>query len=257
MNKPKIIILEEIDSTNAYARKHFDQLPDGSIVAARFQTAGRGRRERRWTAPRGTCILCTMVMKRLIDGFHAGALLGVGALHCLRAVAPKVDFFLKWPNDIYCLDRKIAGILCESAKIENGAITGVAAGIGININLPESELNKIDQPATSLLYETKQEFNTEILLEKLAEILFRYYIKYPKCVPELLFEWKSENSLIGETITLIDPAGEPHTGIFLDILPDGGMVLKTAGQIQFYRCGDVHIDRASVDWEKIKNKQKD
>ena len=256
MPEPYILMLDEVDSTNTYARNHFDELPDGAIVAARSQTAGRGRRGRRWNAPPGSCILCTMVMKRLVDGFHAGALLGVGALNCLREAAPGINAFLKWPNDVYVEERKIAGILSESARIEQGRVTGVVSGIGINVNLPGSLLETIDQPATSLLFATKNEFNVEILLKKLAEILIRYYITYPKCAAGPRFEWKSENRLVGETISVTDPQGKSHTGIFRDILPDGGMVLEEAGSLRVFTCGDVKIDRASVDWERVRNKRK-
>ena len=135
-------------------------------------------------------------------------------------------------------------------------MTGVVSGIGINVNLPGSLLETIDQPATSLLFATKNEFNVEILLKKLAEILIRYYITYPKCAAGLLFEWKSENRLVGETISVTDPQGKSHTGIFRDILPDGGMVLEEAGSLRVFTCGDVKIDRASVDWERVRNKRK-
>lgn len=190
MPEPYILMLDEVDSTNTYARNHFDELPDGAIVAARSQTAGAAAGAALERSAR-KLHLCTMVMKRLVDGFHAGALLGVGALNCLREAAPGINAFLKWPNDVYVEERKIAGILSESARIEQGHVTGVVSGIGINVNLPGSLLETIDQPATSLLFATKNEFNVEILLKKLAEILIRYYITYPKCAAGFFLSGKA------------------------------------------------------------------
>ena len=176
--QPNLLILDEVDSTNTYAREHFDDLPDGTLVVARRQTAGRGRRGRSWLSPPGINFTGSILLKRLEDGFHAGCLLGVAALSLLRELAPELPAYLKWPNDIYVEDRKLAGLLSESARIENGRVTAVVSGIGINVNLPSDALKAIDQPATSLLAETNREFNLDFFSKKLAERLIRYYIIY-------------------------------------------------------------------------------
>ena len=118
--QPNLLILDEVDSTNTYAREHFDDLPDGTLVVARRQTAGRGRRGRSWLSPPGINFTGSILLKRLEDGFHAGCLLGVAALSLLRELAPELPAYLKWPNDIYVENRKLAGLLSESARIENG-----------------------------------------------------------------------------------------------------------------------------------------
>ena len=143
-----IVELDEVDSTNTFARRHFDDYPDGTLITARSQSAGRGRRGRTWITPPGVCFSGTMIFKHLSDGFHAGCIVGLGALAALREIAPEVKAFLKWPNDIYVGDRKLAGILSEGAKIEQGRLTGVVSGVGVNVNLPESVISMLDQPAT-------------------------------------------------------------------------------------------------------------
>ncbi len=249
-----VIWLDSVDSTNTYVREHFGELADGALVFAREQTAGRGRRGRSWIAPPDTNLTCTAVLKRMGDGFHAGALLGVAALAMIREAAPGVAAYFKWPNDLYVEDRKLAGILCESARIEEGRVTAVAAGIGINVNLPPEVFAGIDQPATSLLAESGVKYNLDFLAEKLAKQLNRYYIIYLSAPESLLEEWRRFNLLVGETLSVIDGGGVEHTGIFSEILPDGGMVLTEEAGSRIHYCGDVKINRESVNWDNLKHK---
>ena len=254
---PELLILDEIDSTNTYAKNHYDELPDGSLVVARHQTAGRGRRGRAWLSPPGTNFAGTVILKHLEDGFHAGCLLGVATLSVLRELAPEMPAYLKWPNDIYVEERKLAGILSESARIEQGRVTGVVSGVGVNLNLSPEALAAIDQPATSLFAETKREFNLDFFSKKLAERLIRYYIIYLKSAGVILNEWKEANLLVGEPLAVVDSRGETHTGIFQAILDDGGMVFEENGAETVFRCGDVKISRNSVDWRRVNRKSLD
>lgn len=254
---PELLILDEVDSTNTYAKNHFDELPDGSLVVARHQTAGRGRRGRAWLSPPGTNFAGTVLLKRLEDGFHAGCLLGVATLSVLREVAPEVPLYLKWPNDIYVEERKLAGLLSESVRFGQGRITGVVSGIGVNLNLPSEALAAIDQPATSLLVETKREFNLDFFSKKLAERLIRYYIIYLKSAGAVLREWKSMNLLVGEPLAVVDSRDVEHAGIFRAILDDGSMVFEENGTTTTFQCGDVKIRRESVDWRRVNQKSLD
>ncbi len=254
---PELLILDEADSTNTYAKNHFDELPDGSLVVARHQTAGRGRRGRVWISPPGTNFAGTVLLKRLEDGFHAGCLLGLAALSVVRELAPEVPAYLKWPNDIYVEERKLAGILSESARFEHGRITGVVSGVGVNLNLPREVLATIDQPATSLLAETNREFNLDFFAKKLAEQLIRYYIIYLKSAGAVLDEWKKANLLVGEPLEVVDSHGDRHAGIFRAILDDGSMEFEESGAKKTFLCGDVKIRRESIDWWRVNQKSLD
>ncbi len=257
MQQPVIIELDEVDSTNTYGRLHFDDYPDGTLIVARNQTAGRGRRGRSWIAPAGVNFTGSMLFKNLDDGFFAGCIAGLGVLGALRGIAPALQAFLKWPNDVYIKDRKLAGILCESAKIENGKVTGVVAGIGVNVNLSCGMLAQIDQPATSLAVECGHDFPLNFFAKKVAESLFRYYIIYLNSPQSVFAEWKNANLLRGERLTVIEPSGCERSGVFRDILSDGAMLFEAddAGAMEF-RCGDVKIDRTAVNWKRLPEKLK-
>ena len=149
-NCAPLLFLPETDSTNTYVVKHFAELPDGMLICAGRQTAGRGRRGRVWFSPEGVNIYATLVVKTPGKPFLAGAVVGLAGLRLARELAPDAASFLKWPNDIYLGTRKLAGILCEGAGVHNGTLTGIAAGIGINVNQEQSALDALDRPAVSL-----------------------------------------------------------------------------------------------------------
>lgn len=240
-----ILELAEVDSTNTYVREHYDELADGTLVSAYRQTAGRGRRGRVWVAPPGDCLCCSMTVKTPGDAAHLGYLAGLGALAALREAAPGIPFFLKWPNDVYAGACKIAGILCESARLADGKIAGAALGIGININQPQEVLAELDQPATSLRALTGDKFSRKKLLSALAKTLFRYYITFSKCPDRLFSEWREANGLLGREIEVEWSDGVRRIGVFEELCSDGALVLRSAGVRFVCRCGDVRIRKGS------------
>lgn len=249
--KVQSLFLDEVDSTNTYARTRFDELADGTLVISSCQTAGRGRRGRVWLSPRGINIYASLVVKSLDNAFLAGALAGLAVLDTVRNFCPEAKSFLKWPNDVYVEDRKISGILCESAGFADGKITGIVAGMGLNVNLSSEQLSAIDQPATSLRAVAGIEIDVKKVADRLEKSLNQYYITGLRSEVELYSLWKRANRLIGQRIELIGSRGERYCGVFADIAPDGEMILALDGEFCRFCCGDVRIDRSSIDWNKI------
>jgi BirA family biotin operon repressor/biotin-[acetyl-CoA-carboxylase] ligase len=146
--------------------------PEGALVAAEEQTEGRGRLERRWLAPYGTSLLCSLQLRPDVPGEHLPELTGVAAqavaetVGALAALEPE----LKFPNDVLVGGRKLAGVLAEAREGR------VVLGIGINVNVGEGELPlEVDTPATSLLVETGREVDRAELLAELLDRLERRY----------------------------------------------------------------------------------
>jgi BirA family biotin operon repressor/biotin-[acetyl-CoA-carboxylase] ligase len=146
--------------------------PEGALVAAGEQTAGRGRLGRRWLAPAGTSLLCSLQLRPAIASERLPELTGVASLACAEAIAALtgVEPALKFPNDVLVGDRKLAGILAEAREGR------VVLGIGVNVNVPAEELpQEVDRPATSVLLETGRELDRAELLAELLERLERRY----------------------------------------------------------------------------------
>ncbi len=151
----EIINFKEIYSTNAYAKAHFDDLEDMTVLSADLQTAGHGQFQRSWLSSNkngGNCYI-TIVLKPK-NKKHVEKITSFTSLiiaKTLEEYGLKPNF--KYPNDVMISGRKIAGILAE-ATTKGEELLGIALGMGINLNLEADELSTIDQPATSVFCET-------------------------------------------------------------------------------------------------------
>lgn len=135
---PPIIWHKEIDSTNSEARRHLADIDNLSVIAAEFQTAGRGQGDHTWTSLRGENLTFTVVLK-----FERGFLLARDALLITQVTTLALRRFLsskgieskiKWPNDIYVADmKKICGILIENV-LTCESVTSSIIGIGLDVN---------------------------------------------------------------------------------------------------------------------------
>ena len=137
------IALEVVDSTNAEALRRLRAgASDGTVISARTQTAGRGRRGRAWVSPPGNLHMSIVV--RGVDGAAVGQLSYVSALALGDAIGPAAAF--KWPNDILIKGKKAGGILIEAESAQN-RLVGLVVGIGVNnLHAPQNT----EFPATSL-----------------------------------------------------------------------------------------------------------
>jgi BirA family transcriptional regulator, biotin operon repressor / biotin---[acetyl-CoA-carboxylase] ligase len=145
---------------------------EGTVAVAEEQTAGRGRLGRRWHAPAGTSVLCSVLLRPAVPPERLPELTLVAAHACADALAEAADLAVavKEPNDVLIGGRKTAGILGEARE------GYVVLGIGINVNVAASELpHRAEIPATSLLEESGQRVPRAPLLAALLERLeYRY-----------------------------------------------------------------------------------
>jgi BirA family biotin operon repressor/biotin-[acetyl-CoA-carboxylase] ligase len=137
-----------IDSTNERAKElSAAGAPGGMVVTADEQEAGRGRRGNPWFAPAGSCLLYSGLLRPLEDGELLPLAVPLAVCEAAEAVAP-VRCRVKWPNDIWIDERKVAGILIEARPDEGWAVIGV----GLNVSIREDEFPpELRETATSLV----------------------------------------------------------------------------------------------------------
>lgn len=246
----KLILLDRVDSTNTYARDNFARLPDGSVIIAREQSAGRGRMGRTWFTAPDRALAATLILKNVDAGFHAGAVAGLAALAAIRDFQPENGAYFKWPNDIYIREKKLAGILSEGV-ISQGRLAGVACGIGLNIAQSEEELAEIGAPATSLAVCGLKELSAAEFRERFFYHTQLYYQQYRKDKAAVLLAWRQENRLAGAPLTAVKPDGETVCGTFVEIAADGAMIMETAGGRCRFDCGDIRIDPSVIDFDAL------
>ena len=232
---------DELDSTNAYAKRNCSLISDQTIIVAKTQTAGRGRLDRTWISPRGN-IYASFVLKDV-----SGPLLGVAAgslavLDLVRELAPGEKFHIKWPNDVFHGTAKISGILAQYICPRNGASGGLVTGIGVNLNMSREQLASAAQEATSVSILTGALCDCEAALARFEELL-HIHAATLRSAPDALFaRWKSENGLLGRRVEFLAGDGSRLTGLFRDIAPDGSVVFdEDGGQSRSLNCGDVRL----------------
>jgi BirA family biotin operon repressor/biotin-[acetyl-CoA-carboxylase] ligase len=145
---------------------------EGTVAVADEQTEGRGRLGRRWLAPAGTSVLCSVLLRPAVPPERLPELTLVAAHACADAirVTTGLEATVKSPNDVLISGRKVAGVLGEAREAH------VVLGIGINVNVPAADLpERPEIPATSLFEETREQTPRAPLLAELLRRLESLY----------------------------------------------------------------------------------
>jgi len=170
-----IIPVETVASTNSYLKELEKQIfAEGTVIVTRNQTAGKGQRGNSWESEAGKNITCSMLLYPsflpLQRFFLLSEAIALGVKETLDVYTDGIT--IKWPNDVYYQERKIAGILIEN-ELTGNAYSLSIAGIGVNIN-QEHFLSNAPNPI-SLKQITGREYDIEALLRELIQnVLDRY-----------------------------------------------------------------------------------
>lgn len=175
----RLVYLPITLSTNDIAREEGRSgAPEGTLVVADEQTAGRGRLRRTWLAPAGSSLLMSLVLRPPLQPDKVFCLVMISATAVAEAIEQVTGLpcGIKWPNDIFIRGRKVAGILSEMSLVA-GEIDFTVIGIGLNVNADLSTLDEIAATATSLSTELGHAVSRERLLcQVLLEFEKRYLI---------------------------------------------------------------------------------
>jgi BirA family transcriptional regulator, biotin operon repressor / biotin---[acetyl-CoA-carboxylase] ligase len=214
------------DSTNERAKELAAAgAPHGTLVTADEQTAGRGRQGRAWTAPPGSAVLMSLVLRDL-DESHE--LLPLAAAVAVCEAVP-VEAAVKWPNDVWVDGRKLAGILIEGRPQEGWAVLGV----GLNVTTDAFPADLADT-ATSLRLAGVSATPAGVLDDLLAS-LSRWLDAQPDAV---LSAWRARDALKGERVRWSDGEG------IADGLDDSGALrVETRNGPVTLDAGEVHLLR--------------
>ena len=236
-----VFIHESLDSTNAEALREISggaQAP--FVILAEQQSAGRGRRGRKWISPFAENIYYSLVLRidggmRQLEGLSL--IVGLAVLSSLREFG-SCDAGLKWPNDVLVGNKKIAGILLELVG-DPADVCHVVIGIGINVNMMVA--SDVDQSWTSLRLEAGQAINRNELIVALGRKLQGYLIRHEdEGFAAIQAEWESNHLWQGREVTLI--AGT-HTvdGVVAGVDQQGALRLNVAGQEKAFSGGELSL----------------
>jgi BirA family biotin operon repressor/biotin-[acetyl-CoA-carboxylase] ligase len=226
----KIIRLEEVDSTNRYAKEIAPKVPEGAVVIARRQSSGRGRLDRRWESPEGGLWL-SVILK---PGKPDPRLVFIGGLAVVDTLSDfGIQGGIKWPNDVWVNGKKISGILTEGKGDEY-----VILGIGLNVN--NSLPLELGGSATSMMMEIGRPVPLERVLDKLLFHLDIWYKVYRERPDLLMARLREKTFILGRTVKVTD-GGATMIGRALDVLDDGSLLLEVGGELKRIIYGDVSL----------------
>ena len=241
------MLLPRTGSTNDVAKELVTRnAPDGTVVLAEEQTTGRGRMERHWLAPPGTCILCSILFRPDLALAQAQWLTMLCAMAASDAVeqVTGLQVSLKWPNDLIVKSQKwtkLAGILTETG-VTGERLSFVIVGIGINVNVAPRDLPTLAPDATSILAETGREVDRMTLLAALlGGVEVRYTRLQEGTSPHV--EWATRLATLGQPVEATT-SGEPLAGIAESVDENGALLLRTPdGELHRLVAGDVTLAR--------------
>ena len=232
---------ELIDSTKNRAKALAAAgAPHGTAVIADSQSGGRGRLGRSFFSPEHAGIYLTVILRPDCAPEKAGLLTSLAAVASARAVeaVADADVKIKWVNDLYLNDKKICGILCESAPDpETGRLAYAAVGIGINTakTVFPPELRDI---ATSVGNETGTAPDRNRLIAEVLNELEKLYGDLE--TGAFLEESRRRSNVIGRTVTVIE-GGKTYPARALDIDGQGRLMIETESGRSCLNCGEVSL----------------
>ncbi len=227
--------------------------PEGLVLVADHQTAGRGRLDRVWVAPPGASLLVSVLLRPKLDPAQSwllAAALGLAVVDACVEVNPEIGLTLglKWPNDIVAVDPegvvigKVAGSLAESI-VRGGALDGVVLGFGVNVNWPHPALGELEGVAVALNGIAGGAVDRELLL---IDILLRLDRWLDELAAGDAGRARVLDAARGRSVTIgrrvrVELPDDSIEGHAVDLDADGELLVQLDGEAspRIVRVGDV------------------
>lgn len=238
-----LIVLDSVNSTNDYLKKLGNEgCENGTVVAAREQTRGKGRLGRTWQSKKDDGIAFSVLLRPNVAPSEVSAITPLAGLAVCKAIREytKLDCVIKWPNDIIIGRKKLVGILTEMSA-EFDAVEYVITGIGINVDhtsFPE----EIAFKATSLLLETGRHIDKNEFLACVLEHLESEFVKNNlELTPTALSEYTDLCATVGRSVTF-QRGTRRISGMAVGVSEHGELkVMMSDGTICLVNSGEVTV----------------
>ncbi|MGN8227240.1 biotin--[acetyl-CoA-carboxylase] ligase [Paenibacillus polymyxa] len=242
----RIVVLDSTVSTQQDAMGLAEEgAPEGTVVLAEEQTAGRGRLGRKWYSPRGKGVWMSIVLRPtqpLAFTPQLTLLTGVAVCRAIRRLTD-VEAGIKWPNDVLIHGRKVSGILLESAT-EDQRVRYCIAGIGIDVNLNKEDYpEELSQVGTSLKIEAGREIDRTVLIASVLEEMEQLSKLYAEQgFQPIAMLWEALSVTMNRSIRAHTGQGITVEGTAVGLDPSGALVVETdQGERIQVISGDIQL----------------
>ncbi|AXF78542.1 bifunctional biotin--[acetyl-CoA-carboxylase] ligase/biotin operon repressor BirA [Erwinia tracheiphila] len=237
----RLTVIPVIDSTNQYLLDRMDELQSGDACVAEYQQAGRGRRGRQWFSPFGSNLYLSMYW-RLEDGPIAAMglslVIGIVTAEVLQQSGAN-DVRVKWPNDLYLKDRKLAGILVELMG-KTGDTAHIVIGTGINLVMQSPDPAVVNQGWINLR-DAGVKIDRNLLAAKLVNSMRQSLALFEReGLAPFIERWKALDNFIDRPVKLLIGDRE-IPGIARGIDQQGGLLLEQDGVVKSWVGGEISL----------------
>jgi len=235
----------KIDSTNSHlSRLGEEGFPEGTVIVADEQTAGRGRFGRSWEAePQANLLFSLLLRPHFLQQDEIFVLTFAAAVAVAEGIEKITNLHpqLKWPNDVLLDGKKVCGILLESS-FDSSRFSRVVLGIGLNVN-QQNFSPSISSQATSLFLSTGKRFDREeLLIAILTNFSLFYDSTQKRDFYSVMKKWRDRSTMSGKKI-IVSLEGRRYEGICDDVADDGRLVVSTDDGPKKFTAGKVTILR--------------
>lgn len=238
-----IEVYKTVTSTNDLAKQYaLDLKPEGTVIVAREQTAGRGRKGRSFYSPMSTGVYISVLLRPELTAektLYITTAAAVAVAKAIEKISGK-EAKIKWVNDIFVDGKKVCGILTEGAiDFETGKMQYAVLGIGVNIKKPENDFpSEIQNIAGSVFDTTDKEVSSIIV----AEILNNFMNYYKNLASKPFYEeYKKRMFLIGKQLTVYS-GKDSYPAVAIDLDEELSLIVKDEnGNIKKLNTGEVSI----------------
>jgi BirA family transcriptional regulator, biotin operon repressor / biotin---[acetyl-CoA-carboxylase] ligase len=237
----KILHYAQVESTNDIARAFAERgEPEGLVVTAEQQIAGRGRLGRKWIVPPATSLQFSVLLRPRFSSQKAWQLTPMAGIAVARTLEQELKLKpqLKWPNDVLVTDRKVAGILAETS-LRGEQVDYCILGIGLNVNYAMTAFPELAPFATTLQDLLGYPIDRAALQASLLQELDRMYALVQDA-DDILVEYRARLGMLGKAVRVAS-LDKVLSGIARDVAPDGALVLRSNGLDVNLYAGDVTI----------------
>ena len=240
-----LIKLLAVDSTNNYLKELLSKsepLPEGTVIMAEAQFAGRGQQQSSWQAEPGKNLTISVWLKpsfiSLNHQFYLNMAIGIAIYNTLAVYLPN-HLSIKWPNDIYYKNQKIGGVLIENT-VMGQILKHSVIGIGLNVNQIAFE-GHLTQKATSIVQILKQEVALNPLLSALCSQIESLYLQLKSHKYTSLHQNYVSKLYQREILSNYRQNGEIFEGIIKGVTERGLLQLERNGKIELYNFKEIEF----------------
>mgnify|MGYP000521852515 CR=1 FL=1 len=236
----QIIKLATVDSTNNYAANliRTSKVVEGTVIMAEFQEAGRGQRGAVWNSKSGENLLLSYILAPSFLEVHEQFYISKAAALAIWETLDSLHFNvkIKWPNDIYVNEKKIAGVLIENT-LKKGKIDKTIIGIGLNVNQQEFSSERF----TSICNESNEEHDKMEVLNLLSTHLEKYYFLLKRKNFDKINEFYNERLLFLQMERQFQINDSIVSGKIIEVVSNGNLKVDFNGDQKLFDLKEINF----------------